>query len=181
MANRNVAWATKLLAMIFFGFAVSESNAAETISYSYDALGRLVRSEISGGSRHGVVQSYEFDSAGNRLQYQVTGAANRSAITLSTPSPVANSIGSGVGISVNVAGGSPTGLVTFSERGVFLGSTWVVDGVASIFLENFPLGLHEITVAYAGDGTTLPQTTTLTIKVQNLSWLPAVLDILLSD
>jgi hypothetical protein len=41
--------------------------------------------------------------------------------------------------------------------------------------------MHTITATYSGDANNAPTTHTFTIKVQNLSWLPAVLEILLSD
>jgi hypothetical protein len=50
--------------------------AQETASYSYDALGRLVSSNTSGGPNNGVATGMCFDAAGNRTQYVVatTGA-----------------------------------------------------------------------------------------------------------
>ncbi len=48
---------------------------AETVSYQYDALGRLVASSTSGGPDSGVATGTSFDPAGNRSQYTVTGAA----------------------------------------------------------------------------------------------------------
>jgi hypothetical protein len=82
---------------------------------------------------------------------------------------------------VHVSASSSSGTVTFSENGVFLGSAWVIDGQGSIFLEGFANGVHSITATYSGDGTHAAQTTTFTIKVQDLRWLPAVLDLLLSN
>jgi YD repeat-containing protein len=41
--------------------------AAETITYRYDARGRLVRVERTGTVNNGVVTSYGFDRANNRL------------------------------------------------------------------------------------------------------------------
>src|SRR5512138_745284 len=128
-------------------FVSVQAQAAQTITYTYDALGRLDKSEVSGGPGGGVIQDYAYDAAGNRSQYVVTGAAQNS-VTLSIPSPVANSVSSGVALSVNINGLSPSGMVTFTEGGVLLGSTWVIDGTASLFLEGFPHGVHQITVTY---------------------------------
>lgn len=160
---------------------VEVGRAAETISYSYDALGRLVQVQISGGPANGVLQSYQYDLAGNRTQYQISDSQGQTPVTLSVSNTVANATSTGVALTVNVSGSSPGGIVTFTENGVFLGSAWVIDGQASILLEGFPNGTHTITASYSGDDTHAPQTATFTIKVQDLSWLPAVLDLLLSD
>lgn len=48
--------------------------AAETVTYSYDALGRLVGSSVSGGPSSGVNTTIAYDPADNRTNYQVTGS-----------------------------------------------------------------------------------------------------------
>lgn len=50
------------------------SHAAETVTYSYDALGRLVSSSVSGGPSSGVNTAISYDPADNRTNYQVTGS-----------------------------------------------------------------------------------------------------------
>lgn len=57
--------------------AASPTNAAETVTYTYDALGRLTSVAHSGGDNAGMTQSFSYDAAGNRTQYQVTGSKNR--------------------------------------------------------------------------------------------------------
>ena len=51
------------------------AEATETVFYSYDALGRLVRTESSGGANNGLVSSTTYDKAGNRSNHTVSGAA----------------------------------------------------------------------------------------------------------
>ena len=46
--------------------------AQETVTYSYDALGRLVASTTSGGPNSGVSTGIGYDPAGNRSTYTVT-------------------------------------------------------------------------------------------------------------
>ena len=46
--------------------------AAETITYSYDARGRLVKVERSGDVNAGVKAEYRHDKADNRLEVNVT-------------------------------------------------------------------------------------------------------------
>lgn len=160
----------------------SSSQAAETVTYTYDALGRVKSAQFGGGPGNGVTRSYQYDHAGNRTQLVTTGASSSSGFNISPASNVANMVSNGVVIAVSVAGnGVPSGLVTFTENGVFLGSAYVFDNQASIFLQGLPVGRHTITASYSGDGSNEPYAHTFTIRVQNLSWLPAVLDLLLSN
>ena len=48
--------------------------AAETIAYKYDARGRLVKVERSGGPKSGAATSYSYDKADNRTNKTTTGA-----------------------------------------------------------------------------------------------------------
>lgn len=53
--------------------SVSGSAAAgETVTYTYDALGRLIAVSRSGGSAT-VASEYQFDAAGNRTRVVVSG------------------------------------------------------------------------------------------------------------
>ena len=47
--------------------------AAETVTYSYDALGRLVKSEHAGSVNHSVKEEVTYDAAGNRTNVTVSG------------------------------------------------------------------------------------------------------------
>lgn len=47
--------------------------SAETITYSYDALGRLVKAQNSGTVNNNQVRSFCYDKAGNRIQYVSNG------------------------------------------------------------------------------------------------------------
>jgi hypothetical protein len=55
-------------------------------------------------------------------------------------------------------GGSPTGVVTFSDGTVSLGTPTITAGAASLSVTSLTPGSHSITVAYAGDGNFLPST-----------------------
>ncbi len=48
--------------------------AAETISYSYDARGRLVKVQHSGSVNNAVTTNYTYDKADNRTLKNTTGA-----------------------------------------------------------------------------------------------------------
>jgi hypothetical protein len=50
--------------------------AAETITYSYDAKGRLVKVERAGSVNNGVKAEYAHDRANNRTNVKVSGSPN---------------------------------------------------------------------------------------------------------
>jgi len=49
-------------------------HGAETIKYTYDARGRLIKVEHSGTVNNGVKTEYTIDKADNRTQVKTTGA-----------------------------------------------------------------------------------------------------------
>ena len=53
------------------------AHANETVTYSYDAKGRLTQVAHSGTANNGVVATYAFDAADNRTSVQVSGAVPR--------------------------------------------------------------------------------------------------------
>jgi hypothetical protein len=56
----------------------------ETVTYSYDALGRLTDSSTAGGPNNTRITGTCFDRAGNRMRYDVATSAPS---TCPTPSP----------------------------------------------------------------------------------------------
>ncbi|MEM8770638.1 MAG: hypothetical protein AAGD92_03205 [Pseudomonadota bacterium] len=50
------------------------SNAGETVEYTYDARGRLVKVERSGTVNNNVDTEYEYDKADNRTREKTTGS-----------------------------------------------------------------------------------------------------------
>ena len=71
MITKRLAWAAIGLAALLAGSAAS---AQETTYYTYDALGRLVQVNKSGGPVNGVQTSYNYDAASNRTNVTVTNA-----------------------------------------------------------------------------------------------------------
>ena len=53
---------------------VAAANASETVTYTYDAKGRVVKVERSGSVNNNVVANYSYDRADNRVNVNVTGA-----------------------------------------------------------------------------------------------------------
>jgi hypothetical protein len=50
------------------------AGASETVNYTYDAKGRLVKVAHTGTVNNNVVANYSFDKADNRVNVNVTGA-----------------------------------------------------------------------------------------------------------
>lgn len=72
---------SKLALAIALVCAMETSTSAiaqETTTITYDALGRVVKVQKSGGPSNGVEANYEFDAAGNRTRVKVEGSANGS-------------------------------------------------------------------------------------------------------
>ncbi len=57
------------------GVLSSPAFPAETRTYTYDALGRLMATSSTGTVNNGISNSIAYDPAGNRTSYAVTGAA----------------------------------------------------------------------------------------------------------
>ena len=51
-------------------------HATETVTYTYDEHGRLVKVERAGTINNGVKADYEYDEADNRTRRKVTGSTN---------------------------------------------------------------------------------------------------------
>jgi uncharacterized protein involved in exopolysaccharide biosynthesis len=71
------AWRSLVCASLACGFG-SAAAATETIVYTYDAKGRLVKVERSGTVNNGVTTQYSHDHADNRINVTVTGSPNSS-------------------------------------------------------------------------------------------------------
>lgn len=52
------------------------ASAGETVKYTYDAKGRLVKVERSGAVNNGVTTEYIHDKADNRKKVKTTGSTN---------------------------------------------------------------------------------------------------------
>ena len=66
---------------LLFGFGAcaalsgtAPAQATETVTYTYDARGRLIKVEKSGDVNNGVKTEYEHDKASNRKKVKTTGA-----------------------------------------------------------------------------------------------------------
>lgn len=59
------------MALAIIGFAGAAAWASETVTYTYDARGRLVKVERSGSVNNGVKAEYRYDKADNRTNVNV--------------------------------------------------------------------------------------------------------------
>ncbi|MBA3512324.1 hypothetical protein [Sphingomonas sp.] len=57
-------------------FAADIASATETITYTYDAHGRLVKVQRTGSVNDGVTTDYVIDKADNRTSKSTTGSPN---------------------------------------------------------------------------------------------------------
>lgn len=64
-----------LISAAFFA-STQSSLAAETVTYTYDAKGRLVKVERSGSVNSNVRAEYTLDKAENRTNVTVSGSPN---------------------------------------------------------------------------------------------------------
>lgn len=170
-------------ALAALGACVSlpSSYAADTTTFTYDALGRLVQSQVSGGARHGVQQNYQYDPATNLTYRNILGPANPRPAPVTAPTTTVSSMGGNGALVVNVGGTSPTGTVTFTIDGMFVAIGQVLNGQARASVVGLQPGSYTVTATYSGDGNNDPTTSTFVVQVRDLSWLPAILDLILTD
>jgi hypothetical protein len=60
-----------VVALAIAGLAGAAAWASETITYTYDARGRLVKVERSGSVNNGVKADYQYDKGDNRTNVNV--------------------------------------------------------------------------------------------------------------
>lgn len=65
------------LAAIVTALLPAAASAGETVTYKYDARGRLVTVSHAGGVNNGVTSTYAYDRADNRTEHQLTGVVPR--------------------------------------------------------------------------------------------------------
>lgn len=154
----------------------------ETTTFNYDALGRLLQAQVSGGVMSGVQQSFQYDAAGNRTQLQTAGVTSTGATTITPSNTTLNVMGAGdVVLSATVGNTSASGTVSFSFNDVFVGSAAVINGVVHIGFQGIAPGTYTVRAIYTGDAGHAPTTSIFIVKVQDLAWLPAVLDLILNN
>ena len=69
-----LAWTVAISAL-----PLGQSLATESVTYTYDALGRVVTTAVSGGPNTGLNTALNYDAASNRTALTVTGSKNPGA------------------------------------------------------------------------------------------------------
>jgi len=174
MQGNSIKQAVTVIAALLSALTIVCPSRAATTDYQYDALGRLTT--VSQGP---AATTYIYDAAGNRTSKQVS-SATPTAISLTTASAgtIREHKGSAV-LSASVGNSSTTGTVSFYDGATLLGSASLTNGVASITASGLSVGTHTITIAYAAGGSAPANSLTMQVKIVNLDWLPAVLQLLL--
>jgi uncharacterized protein involved in exopolysaccharide biosynthesis len=72
MQMRNIMLATAAIAAC----CATAAMATETVTYQYDARGRLVKVERAGSVNNAVVTNYTYDKADNRTNKSTAGSPN---------------------------------------------------------------------------------------------------------
>jgi hypothetical protein len=63
-----------LMAVTAAALSPVAASASETVTYTYDAKGRLITVSHSGSANNGLTAAYTFDKADNRLSATVSGS-----------------------------------------------------------------------------------------------------------
>jgi hypothetical protein len=106
-----------IAAIALISGAGSPALAGETVVYTYDELGRLIKSVRSGDTNNGVATDIEYDPAGNRVEYVVSGASGSGNFPTEDPpsfSISSNKTTSEGGVLTFTVNRSPASNVTYS-------------------------------------------------------------------
>jgi len=81
MAYRHVSFGCALVLVLPSALTLLPiaASAAETMTYTYDALGRLVVVKSTGTVNNNKTQSYCFDKAGNRIEFDSNSSGTPAA------------------------------------------------------------------------------------------------------
>jgi hypothetical protein len=130
-------------------FVCAAASASETITYSCDALGRLLATNSSGSVNNGLATSIGYDPAGNRQSYAVAGAGaggGPGAGVVADPSFENPPQYGGYAYGPQVTGVTFTGYVGVASNGSAWGFPAGADGSQVAFLQ----GTGRIDMAVSG-------------------------------
>ncbi len=107
---RSLAGLTLLLVLA----APAPLLASETVTYTYDELGRMIRTSQTGSVNNGVVTDLDYDPAGNRTGYDVTGSNGSGTDDGVTGTPGSGGGGTPPSFSISNASAVEGGSLTFT-------------------------------------------------------------------
>lgn len=107
------------------------------------------------------------------------GCANTSLSLTYSPDTIL--VGRPVTFTATLSGGNTNGKLAFIDGATSLATDLPINasGVGTFTTSALSKGRHMITASYSGDYNHAPSTTTLDVDVRDLSWLPAVLELIL--
>lgn len=121
---------------------LDEYGAAEIVAYNLEAGMHEFLVVYSGDANN-------IGSTSSTYGYDIPPAqVTTTALTASVASAAA---GSTVTLTATIAGGNPTGLVTFYSGNRAIAAAAVVNGVATVEVNNLPMGSQVLTAVYEGD------------------------------
>jgi YD repeat-containing protein len=144
--------------------------ASETVTYRYDALGRLVATSSSGSVNNGLATGIAYDPAGNRSGYSVSGGP----VPNRPPVAVADGVATGpcgvVGVNVLDNDSDPDGdaLTLVAVTGATLGTTYFTSTMVE-YHAGTQLGTDTLTYTVR-DSHGATATATLTVYIVNPGW-----------
>ena len=127
-------------------------GATETVSYTYDAKGRLTNVAHSGGPESGETSAYTFDAADNRTNMTVSGATSTgaSAATVSNAGFESPDAGSGYTYNPTASGATFAGNTGVAANGSAWSFASAPDGKQVAFVQTAGSSAGQITLAVSG-------------------------------
>lgn len=148
--------------------ALAPALAQETLSYTYDSRGRLVRVVHASSANDGISSSFTYDDADNRTGSSVSTEGGVTTLTLSPSSLPDGTVGTAYSETITASGGSggysytkasgilPTGLSLNGSTGVLSGTPTTADSynfTISATDSSGGSGSHAYTVSIGNGGT----------------------------
>jgi len=162
------------------GMRVKSKKSGETTYFMYGLDGHLLMEKTPNKGGGGVETKEYIYVAGKQVAVKTILQAATTVAPTSGSSASALA-GQAATVSVTISGNSPTGTVTFREGGTVLGTATLSNGVATLAIPGLSLGTHSITASYSGDANNAASSTTIEVRIYDLKWLPAILNLLLED
>ncbi|PJD95947.1 MAG: hypothetical protein CK425_07315 [Parachlamydia sp.] len=133
----------------------------QTSLLSNSGVANFVTSNLSTGS-HPIKAIYNADpnfATSNANIVQLVNS-NTTTTTILSSSPNPSNVGDAVTFIANITApnDTPTGLVTFYDGAIPIGTTSLIDGLAIFSTTGLSVGSHTITAVYAGDANNNPST-----------------------